>query len=178
MLQLSPHPAFPISFPITVSVDYQWKKQNLRISFYAQGDTSQIKGLSNSKTLQSRKNELWKTTCFEAFLKPKTQEHYWEINLNSSGDWNFYFLEAYRKNLIEETQAHVSSFQATLTKGIFHLEIETYLPFLNHESIWISPCVILESQKGEKSYWSIHHPESQPNFHASGSFVHELKETS
>ena len=34
-----------------------------------------------------RRDELWTTTCFEAFLALPDQPGYWEINLAPNGDW-------------------------------------------------------------------------------------------
>ena len=43
-----------------------------------------------------RRDELWTTTCFEAFLAIPDQPGYWEINLAPNGDWALYRFEGYR----------------------------------------------------------------------------------
>ncbi len=45
----------------------------------------------------TRKDELWKMTCFEFFLAIKDQPQYWEFNMSPSGDWNVYHMDAYRR---------------------------------------------------------------------------------
>ena len=38
----------------------------------------------------TRRDGLWKATCFEAFLALPNQSRYWEINLSPNGDWAVY----------------------------------------------------------------------------------------
>ena len=45
----------------------------------------------------SRKDELWKATCFEFFIAIMDQPRYWEFNISPSGDWNVYVMDAYRE---------------------------------------------------------------------------------
>ena len=46
-----------------------------------------------------RLDDLWRHTCFEAFVAVAEQEPYLELNLSPSGDWNVYGLEGYRRGL-------------------------------------------------------------------------------
>jgi hypothetical protein len=44
-----------------------------------------------------RADELWKTTCFEAFVSQSNSPAYWELNLSPSRKcWNLYFFTGYR----------------------------------------------------------------------------------
>ncbi len=45
-----------------------------------------------------RGDELWKSTCFEAFFGIAGHSSYWELNLSPSRKaWNLYFFDEYRK---------------------------------------------------------------------------------
>ena len=46
-----------------------------------------------------RKNDLWQTTCFEAFLRPSGGEAYREWNFAPSGQWAAYDFSAYRQGM-------------------------------------------------------------------------------
>ena len=49
----------------------------------------------------TRKNNLWKSTCFEFFLAVRDMLPYWEFNLSASGDWNVYHFQDYRAGMKE-----------------------------------------------------------------------------
>ncbi|MFN9067110.1 MAG: hypothetical protein ACK5V3_07770, partial [Bdellovibrionales bacterium] len=44
-----------------------------------------------------RKDELWKATCFELFLKVPGKSTYYEFNFSTEGYWNLYEFSDYRK---------------------------------------------------------------------------------
>ena len=46
---------------------------------------------------EGRAPELWKTTCFEAFLRAKGEEAYREWNFAPTGNWAAYDFKRYRK---------------------------------------------------------------------------------
>ena len=46
-----------------------------------------------------RKDELWNTTCFEAFLRPQGSDVYFELNMSPSGDWAAYRFNSYRSGM-------------------------------------------------------------------------------
>lgn len=52
---------------------------------------------NSADIISSRKDELWKTTCFEFFLKDKLSTSYIEMNVNDIGQWNFYRFKNYRE---------------------------------------------------------------------------------
>src|SRR5829696_7959044 len=53
----------------------------------------------------TRRDELWRTTCFEFFLAIENKAQYWEFNMSPSGDWNVYVMDAYRQvGMREETR--------------------------------------------------------------------------
>src|SRR5262245_43514508 len=45
----------------------------------------------------ARTDDLWKTTCFEVFLKPSLSKRYYEFNFSPSGLWAAYSFEDYRR---------------------------------------------------------------------------------
>src|SRR3954464_8994411 len=48
----------------------------------------------------TRADELWRTTCFEAFLRPLGEENYREWNFAPSGQWATYEFSGYRENMV------------------------------------------------------------------------------
>ncbi len=70
-----------------------------------------------SSTSPSRKDDLWKATCFEFFIAIPNQPQYWEFNMSPSGDWNVYKMDAYRQvNMREETAITQLPFEFNFSK--------------------------------------------------------------
>jgi hypothetical protein len=120
----------------------------------------------------ARADELWKTTCFEAFLRPLGEESYREWNFAPSGRWAAYDFSAYRKGM---TPAEVDS--------------EPYIRFEDNFTWWavgasiavpadinweLGLSTVLEEKDGTKSYWALAHHGEKPDFHDPGCFVARL----
>ena len=58
---------------------------------------------------KGRADELWRTTCFEAFLRPVGGESYVELNLSPSERWNAYDFDRYREAMSERPFPRSSS---------------------------------------------------------------------
>jgi len=81
-----------------------------------------------------RKNELWKSTCFEAFFGPTGSAMYWELNLATGGSWNCYSFDNYRNPSEPREETGVSKIGFTKTSeedGITRLEIKVPIHSLN-----------------------------------------------
>ncbi len=125
-----------------------------------------------------RCDELWKTTCFEAFLQPRQRANYWELNLSSAGQWNVYSMSEYRKNLQLETQvSSLTDFYFHLDNDSLQLRVNWPLDFLSTQSglFNLGLAAVLETQDGEKSYWALSHHRDRPDFHDAKGFKIEIK---
>jgi hypothetical protein len=121
----------------------------------------------------ARADELWRTTCFEAFLRAEGGEPYREWNFAPSGDWAAYDFSAYRKGM---ANAHVPSppyirLEDNFTWWALGCTIAT-----EAEVAWaLALSVVLEEADGTKSYWSLAHPVTEkPDFHHPDCFVARL----
>jgi len=145
----------------TVSVIYRISGATERVKFASTG------------THPSRKNELWRTTCFELFVKLPAGPEYWEYNLASSRDWNAYRFSAYRSALQQEphiadvtiatesSQANLSSLRATLPLP----------PPLLDQKLAIGISSVIEDRAGHLHYFALRHGGVKPDFHDPAGFV-------
>lgn len=115
----------------------------------------------------ARVDELWKTTCLEAFFSAGNSKNdpYFEINCAPSGQWNAYSFTGLRQNmkvaediLVRLTEKSILPDQASFT---FVVQSTSPLP-----TDFCGLTAVLETADHEKSYWALNHPEAQPNFHA------------
>ena len=125
-----------------------------------------------------RTDDLWKHTCFEAFVGPAGGEAYWEINAAPSGDWNVYRFDGYRHGMRPEPRvATLSSDLERASCGTVTLRASidvAPLPELVHGELDASLAAVLEAADGTLSYWSVVHAVSRPDFHRRESFVVRL----
>ncbi len=132
--------------------------------------------LPPSVTNPARKDELWRTTCFELFIAVKDSPQYWEFNMSPSGDWNVYVMDAYRQvNMREETRIQRLQFKVQNDTQCFSLEAALDLNAINigENSIEAGISTIICSNNRMESYWALVHRLAKPDFHLRDSFVLE-----
>lgn len=125
-----------------------------------------------------RKEELWLTTCFEAFLRPRGSEAYFELNMSPSGDWAAYRFDGYRSGMREARIDCEPDPEVWCKDGIrlqdarFDISGE---PELNSALPWdIGLSAVIEEIDGSKSYWALAHGKGPPDFHNATCFAYHL----
>jgi hypothetical protein len=121
----------------------------------------------------TRAHELWKTTCFEIFVQPFFDKHYWEINLSPLNKWNAYSFESYRKPSPPQETLEWQLLEMSFKAGHFSARLKSKLH--SNVDVQVGIACVLENQKGEKSYWSLEHNGNEPDFHDPASFILERK---
>ncbi|HLO29513.1 MAG TPA: DOMON-like domain-containing protein [Anaerolineales bacterium] len=125
-----------------------------------------------------RKDELWKTTCFEFFLAIKDHSPYWEFNLSPSGDWNVYHMDLYRRiGFREETLIQRLPFDFQVENSGYSLNVAVDLcPILTpEENVQAGIASIIQMKDGHETYWALLHPAPQADFHVRESFICSLQ---
>ncbi|HET7815975.1 MAG TPA: DOMON-like domain-containing protein [Sphingomicrobium sp.] len=174
---LTPHPSIPPAdppFKVWASVDHA-------ASFGAMATTNIWFGIGAPASRfvipegagGERLDELWQTTCFEAFLRPDGEEAYQEWNFAPSGDWAAYDFASYRVGMAE---AEVGSppyirMEDNLTWWAVGATIA-----IDAATRWqLGLSAVLEEKDGSKSYWALAHPPGdKPDFHAPDCFAARL----
>lgn len=128
---------------------------------------------------RTRKDDLWKTTCFELFLAIKDLPEYWEINLSPSGDWNIYHMDTYRRiGFREETLIQRLQFETHKSMSSFLLNAAVDLnSIIRVEQILeVGVTAVIQTKIGSETYWALTHPSPKADFHQRESFVLALAE--
>ncbi len=122
-----------------------------------------------------RRDELWKTTCLEAFLSfdQATESPYLEVNCSPNGDWNAYAFTGYRQGMRPDGTASVSLSHRALEahEAIFRVKIQS--PALKHFK-QLGVTAVIEFSDGSKAYYALTHPGPQADFHNKAAFIHNL----
>lgn len=153
-------------------------QRKLILSYSAGGALEKILWPASLSRKPQRKDELWKHTCFEAFIKPmgpNFKDQYWEINFSPSGDWNIYRFTSYRDGMTKE-EAIQSLHPASTNHGNqWRLGCEIWVPaWAKATALEIGLTSVIEETSGGISYWAIHHAGPQPDFHLAKSFTSHI----
>lgn len=166
---LTPHPDSPASPVTSVEVSVRDLGEALLLTFEARGD---IGRLALPPPGEGRADELWRSTCFEAFLADAEGDGYVEINLSPSSQWAAYRFTGYREGMkllqLAEPEVRVAiagerlsvAAPLALTRGARRLGLSA----------------VVEAADGTKSYWALAHPPGAPDFHHSSAFTLSLPE--
>jgi len=123
---------------------------------------------------KGRADGLWKTTCFEAFLRPEGGDAYVELNLSPSERWAAYDFASYRAGMAERPFPHEPV--CTLREGQRLAIFDAAIPLagLPAQPCDLGLCAVIEEAGGRISYWALAHPEGKPDFHDPACFAHPL----
>ncbi|HVY81043.1 MAG TPA: DOMON-like domain-containing protein [Steroidobacteraceae bacterium] len=120
----------------------------------------------------ARANELWRHTCFEAFLHARTGTSYHEINASPSTEWAVYSFTDYRQGM---SPADVAPPSIHVTRGAHELVLDLRIDLkVLPPSRALALAAVIEDGDGSLSYWALKHPAAKPDFHHPGGFVLEL----
>ncbi len=125
------------------------------------------------QTNGERRDGLWTTTCFEAFLALPGCPDYWEINLSASGDWALYRFDAYRQGQHPQDLAEAPLIR--LRRWHHQLRLDARFPLTPWWPEQICPdlalsCVLDRGEAG-LSHWALRHPQHQADFHDRSTFL-------
>lgn len=176
---LTPHPACPTGPIRRITADISTDLEGgVRIEFRAAGVTGGIR--IPETTPPARQDNLWRTTCFEAFFAAP-DGRYLEFNFSPSTQWAAYAFGRYRER-VEAAQTptpditrRVTARQLTLTAKLRFSEDRTFSP---QEGIRLGLSAVIEDNVGGITYWALSHPSDKPDFHHPGGFMNAFGDQS
>lgn len=119
-----------------------------------------------------RTDELWQTTCFEAFVEAMPGAGYFEFNLSPSTKWAAYHFSDYRGGM---ALAELSPPAIITGANATHIDVDALIYLPPSDEPWqIALAAVIEETGGRKSYWSLKHAPGKPDFHHSDGFILEL----
>ncbi len=175
-LNLLPHPSVPPAHPqfkVWASVDYVGQLSSVATAniWFGVGAPAQRFTIPQRDD-PGRKNELWKTTCFEAFLRGEGEEAYREWNFAPSGDWAAYRFSGYREGM-EEAPTAPPYIRMEDNMTWWALGATIAVPAETKWQLGLS--AVLEEKDGRKSFWALAHPgRDSPDFHSPDCFTAKL----
>jgi len=121
----------------------------------------------------ARADELWRHTCFEAFVRPSTGSAYYEFNFSPSTQWAAYRFDSYRSGM--RVAAEISAPRIEVRSSAETYTLQAALEFDGLSSpLHLGLSTVLEETNGRKSYWALAHPPGKADFHHADCFALEL----
>jgi hypothetical protein len=141
--------------------------------------------LAQARDRVARKDELWKETCFEAFIPHANGDAYLEFNGSPGGDWNLYSFKAYREGMSPvPVSANAWPRLISRTSGEKDLEIRWSLPMASIKQGFFSLGIgdirfaplgltVVMNASAATTYWALQHDGIKPDFHLRSSFTYD-----
>ena len=123
-----------------------------------------------------RADELWRHTCFEAFLKAPGESCYRELNFSPSDEWAAYRFDAYRAGMAVDPGLEVPQIEVRSAADALELRARVRLPAVlcAAPALAVALAAVVESIDGTLSYWALRHAGAKPDFHHPEGFMLEL----
>ncbi|WP_094553994.1 DOMON-like domain-containing protein [Synechococcus sp. 1G10] len=131
------------------------------------GDLASIV-LAAPSSRPERRDDLWRSTCFELFIAVAGEPAYREVNLSPSGDWNVYRFGGYREGMENEPSLQALPFDFKSLPGSIELALAWPLPDdlrATNARLEVGVCAVIEQRHGQLSYWAVTHPGDEADFH-------------
>ena len=152
----------------------------LRFRYQLDADLNAVRIPATSTSRQA--DELWKHTCFEAFIacSPRTGA-YCELNFSPSTEWAAYSFESYRQGMAPIAFAVAPRIDVTRAGSQLLLDARIDMRGLLPDR-WQAPDIrlsialsaVIEDDSGGISYWALKHAPDKPDFHHAAGFLLEV----
>ena len=158
-----------MALSIDLKAELSRRDQTLQIEFSLQDPRGVVIDslVNGSWTAWSRGDELWKTTCFEAFFGVPGQSGYWELNLSPSRQqWNLYSFDSYRKPQPPRASGDFELTAIEVDSGKLKAILKAQKPIPQLEG---NVCAVLRIDSGVM-YFAGQHSTTKPDFHDRSTF--------
>jgi len=123
-----------------------------------------------------RTDNLWRTTCFEAFFARPGAPAYREFNFSPSSEWAAYDFRSYRDPERADAPLAEPPVVTLMPRRAERLVLNAGVATDLGRASWrLGLSAILEETDGTKSYWALAHPDpARPDFHHPDCFAFQL----
>jgi hypothetical protein len=122
----------------------------------------------------ARTDELWRHTCFEAFIRTSPGAAYFEFNFAPSTQWAAYRFDG-RRSGMRAAEISAPRIEMHPSRACYMLQASLDLDHLQTGEPWrIGLAAIIEEMSGDRSYWALAHPPGKADFHHPDGFALEL----
>lgn len=148
----------------------------LLLRYFVTGNPADLR--MPSATMPARADELWRHSCFEAFVRAGPSTAYYEFNFAPSTQWAAYRFKGYRSEMSAARNIGSPRIEVRSEGGAYELRASLALdglPDLPGDAVWrVGLSAVIEEVTGGMSCWALAHPPGKPDFHHSDCFALQL----
>jgi hypothetical protein len=170
-LDLLPHPSTPPGAVRFITVQVDRERRGLGLLYIVEGDRERLALPPPQKPY--RAEGLWRTTCFEMFLRDGDEDaSYHEFNFSPSSQWAAYGFQGYRdgREPLALDEPPIVRYWDEPFGFLLLVSVAIELP----ETARLGLSAIIEEKDGRLSYWALAHPPGKPDFHHPDCFALDL----
>jgi hypothetical protein len=172
-IDLRCHPSAPAGAVDAIQVLLRRSKSGaLQVTFRLDGDISRI--FVSPLRVPRQARQLWRHTCFKAFIAVEGRPEYHEFNFAASGEWAVYAFRDYRNGGPVSNKLIRPRIAVRSTGGRLELKALIRLDLLSaahtRAPLNIGLSAVIEANEG-LSYWALRHPVDKPDFHDARGFA-------
>ena len=176
VIALSPHRSTPADAWHVSALAERTDDDELRLRYVLNGALDGMR-LPPPGTL-CRGDRLWEHTCAEAFIAAEGTSAYVELNVSPSREWAAYAFTAYRDGAPLAASRLEPRIVVRRERDTLALDVLVALADLScsyrDAILRIGLSAVVEATDGRLSYWALHHPSAQPDFHHPDAFTLRL----
>ena len=165
------HPETPCEAVREIEVDIARNGGGLDLAYRVTGTIADL--AIPAPAAPQRRDELWRRTCFEAFMRADEREAYCEFNFAPSTEWAAYGFEGYRSGM-HDFPGIAPQIVAESAANRFTLRVRLDPCDAADASSRLGLSAVIEEANGRKSYWALAHPPGAPDFHHEDCFALQL----
>jgi hypothetical protein len=176
-ISLLSHPSTPTVAVESLDVQVSVPSAGLMTLVYSlRADMSRVR--VRSEVVPAFADNLWKQTCFEAFIQPIGSHGYFEFNFSPTRQWAVYRFDSYREGMTPMGLSNPLDIsvrrepELLVLEATFPLPVSAAIGAAPHLKLALS--AVVEEDGGTLSYWSARHPKGRPDFHHPDGFAFEL----
>jgi hypothetical protein len=171
---LLPHPSTPEDALTAVTVEVDSLTTDLLVFYYrVAGDIDRLR-LPPQAPSRSQ-HELWKHTCFEAFIALPDSDVYFEFNFSPSSQWAVYRFDGYRQNMTSLQPVPAPRVICRRRNDELQADVDIHLASIPElqaaRQLKLALATVIENDQQRISYWALAHPPGKPDFHHRDGFA-------
>jgi hypothetical protein len=170
---LVPHPGQPVPGIAGIRVESAFLADGvLDLTYRLTGDLSLLR--LPARHASARADDLWRHTCFEAFIMGEDRPAYRELNFSPSGQWQAFAFRNYREPASPPPDVAPA---ITASRAAHGLTLRARVPRAQlppGARLRLGLSAVLETTDGALSYWALRHAPGRPDFHHPDAFTLEM----
>nr|WP_299904175.1 DOMON-like domain-containing protein [Sphingomonas bacterium] len=169
---LRPHPDCPSRAVRSIAVTARRDTDMLSLTYRVTGAIDNVLWPASAEPAFT--DELWRHSCFEAFVGDEGTPRYVELNIAPSTEWAAYDFDDHRTGMRRASGVAVSGVVWQPAADVAELRATASLPGLAAANWDVALTTVIEERDGTKSFWALAHPAGPEDFHNRDCFTARL----